>query len=155
MGKVQTVSVGDVHVAETGAIAIYLADRFSPGDLAPAIDDPARADFLRWCFFAAAILEPAYGEKIFKWDVPSSSVAWGSFDRMIETVSGGIEANPWLTGDRFTVADVVVASGLRFGMMFGILEKTGPIDDYVARATARPAFERAAAIEAEELAKRG
>ena len=155
MGKVQTVSVGDVHVAETGAIAIYLADRFSPGDLAPAIDDPARADFLRWCFFAAAILEPAYGEKIFKWDVPSSSVAWGSFDRMIETVSGGIEANPWLTGDRFTVADVVVASGLRFGMMFGILEKTGPIDDYVARATARPAFERAAAIEADELAKWG
>lgn len=60
-----------------------------------------------------------------------------------------------MLGDRFTVADVVVASGLRFGLVFGILDKEGPLADYVARATARPAFERALAAEAAELKARG
>lgn len=155
MAKVPTVTVDDVHVAETGAIAIYLADRFAPGRLAPALDDPSRADFLRWCFFAAAIIEPALGERFFKWDVPAASVAWGSFDRMIETATGGVEPGPWLLGETFTAADIVVASGLRFGLLFGAIDKTGPIAEYVARATARPAFERATQIEAAEIAARG
>ena len=86
--------------------------------------------------------------------MPAASVAWGSFDRMIETATGGVEPGPWLLGDTFTAADIVVASGLRFGLLFGAIDKTGPIADYVARATARPAFERATQIEAAEIAAR-
>lgn len=66
MGKVPVVVVGETPVSELGAIAIYLADRFPEAKLAPGVEDPQRADFLRWVFFASAIMEPALGEKLLK-----------------------------------------------------------------------------------------
>ncbi|NVB36301.1 glutathione S-transferase family protein [Pseudenhygromyxa sp. WMMC2535] len=150
MGKVPVVIHEGVPVSELGAIAIYLGDRFPAAKLAPAVDDPQRAAYLRWTFFASAIMEPALGEKFFKWEVPARSVAWGSFAQMLEVLEAGVSPGPWLLGERFSAADAVVGSGARFGSMFGVLPQQGPIADYLARLQARPAFERAAAIEAEQ-----
>jgi glutathione S-transferase len=150
MGKVPLVISDGIPVAETGAIAIYLADRFSAAGLAPALDDPQRPPYLRWILFAAGVIEPAFGEKFFKWDVPARSVAWGSFEQMQDSLTAGVRDREWLLGDRFSAADVVVGSAARFGVLFGAFEKQGPIADYVARVSARPAFERASAIEQRE-----
>ncbi len=150
MGKVPVVVDGGVPVAELGAIAIYLADRYPAAELAPAIDDPRRPDFLRWCFFSSAIMEPAYGEKFFKWTVPARSVAWGSFDGMLEVLTAGVSDREWLLGDTFSAADVLVGSTLGFGLQFGAVPMTGPLADYAARCWDRPAWQRAAAIEARE-----
>src|SRR5690606_24348395 len=46
MGKLPTLVDGDVVVTEAAAIALYLADRYQPGKLAPALDDPLRATYL-------------------------------------------------------------------------------------------------------------
>jgi glutathione S-transferase len=150
MGKVPLVICDGIPVSETGAIAIYLADRFPAAGLAPALDDPQRPAYLRWVLFSAGVIEPALGEKFFKWEVPSRSVAWGSFAQMHETLTAGVKDSEWLLGDRFSAADVVVGSGARFGVMFGAFEKDGPIADYVARLSAREAFVRAQAIEQRE-----
>ncbi len=146
MGKVPLVLDGEIAVAETGAIFAYLADKYAPGRLAPRVDAPERGDYLRWLFFAAGVMEPAYGEKIFKWDLPSRQVGWGSFDNMLSTVTDAVSKREWLAG-RFSAADIYVASTLRYGMLFGIIPNEGPLADYVARWTARPASERAAAID--------
>ncbi|HJL15861.1 MAG TPA: glutathione S-transferase [Sandaracinaceae bacterium LLY-WYZ-13_1] len=151
LGKVPVVVDDGVVVSELGAIALYLADRHrEAARLAPALDDPQRAAFLRWCFFASAIMEPAYGEKLFRWEVPSRAVAWGSFDQMLATVTAGVSPGPFLLGPGLAACDVLVGSALRFGMLFGVLEKAGPLGDYVARLEAREPFARAAAIEARE-----
>lgn len=150
MGKVPAVRDGQALVSETGAIAIYLADKYSPGSLAPALDSPERATYLRWMFFAGSVMEPAFGEHFFKWEVPSSSVAWGSFADMKSTLITGLEAGPFLLGEQFTAADVVVGAAARFGVMFGVFDKDGPIAAYVDRVMARPAFERASSIEHRE-----
>ena len=150
MGKVPLVVHGERPVSELGAIAIYLADRFPGAGLAPGLDDDARPAWLRWLFFASAIMEPAYGERFFGWDVPARSVAWGSFDRMLRVVTEGVTPGPFLLGEAFSAADVHVGATLRFGLLFGILPKEGPLADYVARCTARPAFQRAESIEARE-----
>ena len=42
MGKLPLLTDGDQVVTEAGAIALYLADRYAYGKLAPAVDDPAR-----------------------------------------------------------------------------------------------------------------
>lgn len=152
MGKVPLVVDDGVAVAELGAIAIYLADKHRATALSPALDDPRRGDFLRWCFFSSGIMEPALGEKFFKWSVPASSVAWGSFDGMMAALSQGITPGPWLLGETFSAADVLVGSTARFGQNFGALPKEGPTADYVARINARPALQRALAIEAEVFA---
>ncbi len=154
MGKVPLVVHDGVPVSETGAIAIYLSDRFAgqPGTtkLAPAIDDPRRPAYLRWVFFVAGVFEPALAQKFFKWEVSPSTVAWGSFEQMSEVLRDGVAGPGWLLGDEFTAADVVVGASARFGLLFGAFEKEGPIADYVARVTAREGFARADAIEARE-----
>lgn len=148
MGKVPTLVDQGTPITETGAIFTHLADKYSPGELAPLIKDPTRSDYLKWLFFAAGVMEPAFCEKFFKWDVPARRVAWGSFADMERTVIEGIAAGqPWLTGDQFTAADVFVASNLHWGMMTDLFPKEGVIADYVARAAARPALKRALAIE--------
>src|SRR6185436_5730253 len=58
MGKLPTLVDGETVVTEGGAIALYLADRYAYGNLAPKVDDPARGTYLRWSFFAPSVIEP-------------------------------------------------------------------------------------------------
>src|SRR5690606_63545 len=58
-GKLPILDDGGVIVTESAAIALYLADRYSLGELAPAFDDPARATYLRWALFSPSVIEPA------------------------------------------------------------------------------------------------
>ncbi len=150
MGKVPVVVDRGVAVSELGAIAIYLADRYPSAGLAPGIAEPDRAAFLRWTFFSSAVLEPALAEKFNKWEPRPRQHAWGSFDQMLDVATQGVTRGPYLLGERFSAADVLLASGLRFALLFGAIPKEGPIADYIARATSREAFVRASAIEARE-----
>ncbi|MCA9670734.1 MAG: glutathione S-transferase [Myxococcales bacterium] len=150
MGKVPLVVDGDVAVAELGAMAIYLPDRYPQSKLAPAVDDPDRAAFLRWCFFSSAIMEPAYAQKFHDWSCNPSSVAWGSFEQMLAVLDAGVQPGPYLLGERFSAADVLVGSAARFGVMFGVLPKDGPAAAYAARLGDRDALARAEAIDKRE-----
>jgi glutathione S-transferase len=148
MGKVPAIVDQGTPIVETGAIFLYLGDKYSPGELAPLIKDTTRAEYLKWLFFAAGVMEPAFCEKYFKWEIPSHRVAWGSFADMERTTLEGIAAGtPWLTGDQFTAADVFVASNLHFGMLTELFPKDGPIAEYVGKCAARPALKRALQIE--------
>jgi glutathione S-transferase len=54
-----------------------------------------------------------------------------------------------LLGDRFSAADVMVGSDLYFGLQrFKIVPSRAPLQAYVDRCLARPAMERAMAIDA-------
>ncbi|WP_412554290.1 glutathione S-transferase family protein [Shimia sp. MIT1388] len=150
MGKVPLVVDGETPVPEIGAMAIYLADRYAAAGLAPAATDAARAEYLRWMFFASAIMEPAYAQKLFEWEVSPSTVAWGSFEQMMEVLADGLAEGPWLLGETFTAADVAVGNNLVFGQMIGLIPQDGPIGEYLARLKTRAAFQRAEAIELRE-----
>jgi glutathione S-transferase len=141
---------GETPVSELGAIAIYLADNFSSSGLAPAPTAPLRAAFLRWVFFSSAIMEPCLGEKFFNWNLPAVSMAWGSFEHMMATLEPALETGPYLLGDQFSAADVLVGSTLRFGHMFGAIPNEGVTKSYAERLAARGAFKRASEIEARE-----
>jgi glutathione S-transferase len=98
-------------------------------------------------FFGAGVMEPAFGQKFMNWEIPASQAGWGSFDHMLAVVTEAVSAREWLAGS-FTAADVYLASSLNFGMRFGIIPKEGPVADYVARWSARPATQQADEIEA-------
>ncbi|MFY0660151.1 MAG: glutathione S-transferase family protein [Shimia sp.] len=150
MGKVPLVLDGGTPVPEIGAMAIYLADRYAAAGLAPAATDGARAEYLRWMFFASAIMEPAFAQQLFKWEVSPSTVAWGSFEQMMDVLADGLAEGPWLLGDTFSAADVAVGNNLVFGQMIGLIPHDGPIGEYLARLKAREAFQRAEVIEMRE-----
>ena len=148
MGKVPALKDGETIVTEYSAICLYLADKYAGSRLAPAIDAPERGAFLRWMVFAGNCIEPAFVQRWTKWEVSPSTVSWGSYDQVIAVLKEAVADNEFLLGDRFSAADVVVGSGVHFGLSFKLIENQPVLQAYRDRLAARPAFQRSRAIDA-------
>lgn len=147
MGKVPAIAVGDASLADSAAICIYLADRFALGKLAPELDDPARAKYLFWMTFVPGVLEPAMAEKIGGHEPNPASFGWGSFPIMIQTLESALERGPWLLGEWFTAADVIVGSSVVSLQVFGMLPESPVLEAYAKRCLEREAYQKALAME--------
>ncbi|MDJ0656900.1 MAG: glutathione S-transferase family protein [Xanthomonadales bacterium] len=146
MGKVPALSDGDVHMADSAAIGIYLADRYPESGLAPALDVAARGPYLWWMLFTPAVVEPCMAEKVAQATPNPVSHGWGDFDSMLATLEQGLAGGPWILGDRFSAADVMVGSTAYFLKVFGMLPEMPVVEAYVQRCLDRPAYQRALAI---------
>ena len=147
MRKVPALEDGEVRMAESAAICLYAADRYASGTLAPAIDDPTRGEFLYWMFYTPAVVEPAMSEKFSGTESNRFSNGWGDFDAMIETLEEGLGQGPWMMGDRFSAADVMVGSSVVFMRLFKLLPASDPLNAYADRCLDRPAYQRARAMD--------
>jgi len=143
MGKVPAIIDGGVHMSESAAICIYVADRYCPGTLAPAIVDPRRGKFLYWTMYTPAIVEPAMSEKFNKVESNRHRSGWGDFDLMIETWDKALDGKEWILGNQFTAADVMLGSSAIFLRLFEMLPASANLGDYADRCLARPANQRA------------
>lgn len=146
MGKVPAIADGNAVMSESAAICIYLADRYSDRNLAPAIDDALRGKFLYWTIYTPAVIEPAMSEKFNKTEPSRVRSGWGDFDLMIRTFDEGLADREWILGDRFTAADVMLGSSAVFLRMFDMLPDTRNIAAYADRCLARPAYQKATAV---------
>jgi glutathione S-transferase len=155
MGKLPVLVDGAVVVTESAAIGVYLGDRYSSGRLAPALDDPARGSYLRWAFFSPSVIEPAAAAKPSGGNFNAGAVGWGTYETMLDATEAAVGAGPWLLGDRFTMADVILGGTLRFMLGFKMIEPRPAFNDYVQRLDARPAFLRSVARNAAVAAEHG
>ena len=143
-GKVPTLTDGKVVVSENPAIAIYLADRYSYGQLAPKIEDPDRGAYLKWMVFSTAVLDPVATLHQQHIDLPGGATSFGSFDDLLPVLAAGLEGRKWLLGSRFSAADVMLGGAVSWLMYRKVLPEHPALVDYNARLTARPAYHRAA-----------
>ncbi|MBW8815701.1 MAG: glutathione S-transferase family protein [Caulobacterales bacterium] len=143
-GKVPTLTDGEVVVSENPAIAIYLADRYSYGQLAPRIEHADRGAYLKWMVFSTAVVDPVATLHEQKIDLPGFGVSFGSFEDMVAVLTGVLTGRKYLLGDRFSAADVVLGGTISRLLYQKLLPETPVLLDYNARLTARPAFHRAA-----------
>lgn len=134
---------GDVVVTESAAIALYLADRYSYGVLAPTADDPARGTYLRWSFFAPSVVEPGALAKSNEWSFRDGQAGWGTYDAMLGAMESAITGRSYLLGERFSMADVVFGGTLRYMIMVKGIEPRPAFTAYAERLGARPASKRA------------
>ena len=115
-GKVPTLVDGDVVIYEMPAICAYLADKFFDQGLAPALDDPKRGLYFRWLFFAAGPWDAAMTDRALKVEITDEQkmhIGYGNFQDTYTALIQGLEqAQPYLCGEQFTVADVFVGSML-------------------------------------------
>lgn len=156
MGKVPALSHGGAVVTEAAAICTYLADAFPEAGLSVPMDDPRRGTYLRWLFFGPSCLEPAVVDRMFKREMPpSSSLGYGTFERTMDVVAAAVLGSPYLLGDRFTAADVVIGSGLIWGMGIKAVPERPEFAAYTGRLRARPALGRVYAKDAELMAAHG
>ena len=149
MGKVPALQDGDATLAEAAAICAYVAERYPDAQLAPPVGDPARAKYLYWLFFSPGCIEPAIMQLATKVEMNPVAAGWGDAQRVIDVLDNALQKGPWLLGDNFTAADVIIGSGLNFGMrLFKMIPARPSFEAYVARCMARPAFQRAERIAA-------
>jgi len=149
MGKVPALGDGDVAIAESAAICAYVAERFPDAKLAPPLGDPRRAKYLQWLFFGPSCIEPALIQIFTKLEVRSSTAAWGSATQVFDVLDKALEKGPWILGNDFSAADIVIGSGLNFAIrQFKMVPSRPAFDRYIDACVARPAFQRAEKIAA-------
>jgi glutathione S-transferase len=149
MGKVPALKDGDVSIAEASAICAYVAERYPEAKLAPPIGDPRRAKYLQWLFFSPGCIEPAIIQIFTKIDVPTSTAAWGSAAQVFDVLDETLEKGPFLLGEMFSAADIMICSGLNFAVKVFKMVPTRPsFDRYIDACAARSAFQRATVIAA-------
>jgi glutathione S-transferase len=153
LGKLPVIEDDGVVFAESGAIVEYLVERYGEGRLAPAVGDPARGPYLQWVHFSEGTLYPPIGTIVFHTfyrkdasEVPSviedaRGRALSALDFLREHKAEG----PWVMGDDFTAADVMLGYSLAIARFVQVLEKEDPLAEYLDRLEARPAFERSRA----------
>ena len=151
MGKVPALRHGDVVITEAAAICTYLADEFPRAKLNIPIGEPRRGPYLKWLFFGPSCIEPAMMDRAFprKEEARRAALAYGDFDTVMNVVASAVAGGPYILGDQFTAADVVIGSGLRFGMMFKLLPERAEFTAYTGRLAQRPALQRAEAKDKE------
>jgi glutathione S-transferase len=144
MGKVPALEHGRVVITEAAAICCYLADAFPAAGLAVPIQDARRGPYLKWLFFGPSCLEPAVIDRMFKRDgAPPGALGWGDLDTVLDVIAEALRPGPYLLGEPFTAADVVIGSGLRWGMAVKVIPERPEFVVYVGRLEQRPALQRA------------
>jgi glutathione S-transferase len=146
MGKVPALKHGETVITEAAAICTYLADVFPQAGLNIPVGDPRRGTYLKWLFFGPSCVEPAITERAFPRKEPPQRAAlgFGDFDTVVDVLAkAAAAAQPYLLGNTFTAADVVIGSGLRWGTMFKLLPERAEFKPYMAALAERPALRRA------------
>lgn len=152
MGKVPALKHGDTVITEAAAICAYLADEFPQAGLNIPVGDPRRGTYLKWLFFGPSCVEPAITERAFpRKEAPArSALGFGDFDTVVDVLAKATAAaSPYLLGTKFTAADVIIGSGLRWGSMFKLLPDRAEFKPYLAALAERPALRRATEKDAE------
>lgn len=131
-------------VTESAAIALYLTDLHPEAGIGPTVGDARRAAYLSWLAYYAGVIEPVVTIEFAK--LGANPVLTRSFRGMTEMnarVHDALERGPYLLGDAFSAADVLVGSLGQFAR--DTLPAGDPVDAWLARLNHRPALARALA----------
>lgn len=145
MGKVPALCHGAVKFTDSAAICAYLAEAYPHAGLAPTLGEPIRGLYLQWMVFAPGYIEPGMAEGFGSTRPNRQAHGWGDFPSVLDMLEAGLNNGPWLLGEQFTAADVMVGSSANFMRMFGLLkpDERPRINAYIDRCLERPAYQTA------------
>jgi glutathione S-transferase len=155
-GKLPTIEDGDVVMCESGAIVEYLLERYGRGRLAPPVGSQKRAAFLQWVHFAESTAFPPLGIVVWLTLYRNDAASHGALVEDararaamgLDFVQRELGQNAYLMGDDFSAADIMMGFTLVAARRLGVLDDRYPVlHAYLGRLEARPAFQRAIAVE--------
>jgi glutathione S-transferase len=153
LGKFPALEDGETVMIESGAIVQYLLESYGEGRFGPRAGEPGRPAFLQWLHFAEATLLPPLLD-ILRHTVlkpEAERIAAVAADgrmraaRTLQVLDGELGTKPYLLGEQFTAADIMMAYGLGWARHFGMLDPHPRLGAYLQRILARPAAQRAMA----------
>lgn len=131
IGKVPAIVDGELKLWESGAILIYLAEKY--GKLPVTLE--SKSTILQWVLFANATLGPGiFVEANREREMP----------KLMTPLNQILDQQPFLLGEELSVADVAVGSILAYiPMMLKLdLSKYPAVVSYINRLLERPAFQK-------------
>ncbi len=153
LGAVPALIDGDHVLIESAAICLHLADRHHEARLAPPLESPLRGAYYQWSVFAVATLDPLVAPifaRGFRWPEQrrletATDDEHERFARLCLALRRPLSHGPYLLGDTFTTADVLVGSVLAWAKTVGLMRSAHELDAYLHRLEARPAYASASA----------
>ena len=150
-GQIPTYEEGDLALFETGSIVLHIAKRHA--GLLPD-DANARARAITWMFAAVSTVEPPIVERsmatLVERDKPWYAERLTMLDDRVRArltqLSHHMGRADWLDG-AFSAGDIMMVHAVRRLEGSGLLEEHPNITAYLARATTRPAYQRAFAAQ--------
>ena len=136
-GKLPALVDGDTKIFEGAAICLYLADKFPETNLAPKIGAPERGRYLSLMVYSTSQLEPAMGDFLLKVETLAQR-GWTDFETTKDVIEGELGDGPYLFGDWFTAADVMIGSMFIWKRIWGAPPDRPKLEAYVDRLLARP-----------------
>ncbi|MBC5796930.1 glutathione S-transferase family protein [Sphaerospermopsis sp. LEGE 00249] len=129
IGKVPAIVDGDLKLWESGAILLYIAEKYGKNPI--SLEE--RAIFSQWVLFGNSTLATGiFVEANREREMP----------RLLTTLNEIFGRQPFLLGDEFTVADVAVGSILAYiPIMLKLdLSEYPAVVNYIQKISERPAF---------------
>ncbi|AMK25737.1 glutathione S-transferase family protein [Sphingobium sp. TKS] len=150
LGSSPVIEADGRRIAESGAVMEYLATTQGKGTLRANPGDPDYADYLFWFHFAESSLMPALVTEIMAeragiaQDHPSRVAGRTHAARLLTLVDDRLSHKPYMAGDRFTAADIMMTFPFTTTRLFMSVDVEGHpnIAAYVERMAARPAYRR-------------
>jgi len=150
-GQIPTYEEGNLALFETGAIVFYIAEQHA--GLMPE-DANARVRAITWMFAALNTVEPPILDlvtaRIFEanrsWSQERMPLVVERVRARLDQLSARLDDADWLDG-AFSAGDLLMVSVLLRVRPSGILDEYPNLSAYLARAEARPAYQRAFAAQ--------
>ena len=163
LGKAPVVTVDGLTLAESGAILETLTERFGQGRLAPPPGSDEAVRYRYWLHYAeGSAMPPLLLKLVFdqleKARMPffAKPIAQGIATKLKTTfiqpqisqhlnfMEAELASRPWFTGDEFTAADIQMSFPIEAAQArAGLNERRPHLMGWLARARARPAYQRA------------
>ncbi|MEL6816393.1 MAG: glutathione S-transferase family protein [Cyanobacteria bacterium J06598_3] len=145
-GRFPTLKDEDITLCESGAIVQHLTERYGEGRLAPPIGSPLRAKYLQWIHFPEGTINP-YLNAIQRFSPLLPSVADAlkkELDIAIAFVNSELDNQPYIVGEEFTGADIMLAVSLLLANRLGLIaDQYSNISGYFERLQSREALVKA------------
>ncbi|HEY1371783.1 MAG TPA: glutathione S-transferase family protein [Candidatus Binatia bacterium] len=136
-GKLPALADGDVKIFETGAICLYLADKFPEAKLAPKVGAPERGRYLSLMVYSMAQVEPALGDRLLKLETDQHR-GWSDYETVLDVLERELGDGPYFFGAQFTAADVMIGAMLIWQRWLKAGAERPKLAAYADRLLARP-----------------
>jgi len=138
-GKLPALVDGDSKIFEGAAICLYLGDKFPEANLAPKIGAPERGRYLSLMVYSTSQLEPAMSDALLGGQTATPQRGWTDFETARNVIESELGGGPYLFGDWFTAADVMIGSMFIWRRILGGQPDRPKLEAYVDRLLSRPA----------------
>ena len=148
LGKSPVLEDDGLIIAETGAIIVYLLDKFGDGKLRPEKGTQEYVDYVHFLHFAEGsamlpLLLALYTGFLGESGAPIQPMIMSEIKAILDYCEYHLISKTWFAGDEMTGADIQMIFPLEAAKARGRLKGYEACNEYVDRVHALPAYQRA------------